>query len=61
MLTQEYLEDERSIANKIESESKRENEQEQEKTLEDELHKKDATLPVRSTLDGTLVDYACSH
>lgn len=56
MLNQDYLEDERSIANKLERESKRENENEQEKTLEDELHKKDATLPVRSTHDGAMVD-----
>lgn len=44
-------EDERSIANKLERESKRENETEAEKDLETKQHKKDATLPVCSYIE----------
>ena len=42
------VEDERSIANKLERESKRENEAEEEKNLETKQLKQDPTLPVRS-------------
>jgi hypothetical protein len=42
-------EDERSIANKLERESKRENEAEEEKDLETKQLKQDPTLPVRTS------------
>jgi hypothetical protein len=44
--TNNLSEDERSIANKLERESKRENEDE-EKSLQAQQIEKDATLPVR--------------
>lgn len=46
--------DERSIANKLAREAKRENEPEGEKSREVEQSKKDSTLPVRFRCDGVL-------
>ena len=43
------VEDERSIANKLERESKREDEPQSEKDLETAQLKEDPTLPVRAT------------